>query len=109
MTLDGLRKAYGDLPVLDGVSFTVGRGEFVAVVGPSGCGKSTLFDVVAGLEPPDGGRVLVDDVDVTGRTDAFAYMPQQDLLFPQPLGPTTATNSPRPTVNETPSSTCRSP
>jgi ABC-type nitrate/sulfonate/bicarbonate transport system ATPase subunit len=82
LSVDGLHKAYGDLPVLDGVSFTVDRGEFVAVVGPSGCGKSTLFDVVAGLEPPDGGRVLVDGVDVTGRTDAFAYMPQQDLLFP---------------------------
>ena len=82
LTVEGLTKAYGDLPVLDGVSFTVGRGEFVAVIGPSGCGKSTLFDVVAGLEPPDGGRVLVDGTDVTGRTDAFAYMPQQDLLFP---------------------------
>ena len=83
LTVDrGLTKAYGDLPVLDGVAFTVGRGEFVAVIGPSGCGKSTLFDVVAGLEPPDGGRVLVDGTDVTGRTDAFAYMPQQDLLFP---------------------------
>ena len=82
LTLDGLTKAYGDLPVLDDVSFAVGHGEFVAVVGPSGCGKSTLFDVVAGLEPPDGGRVLVDGADVTGSTDAFAYMPQQDLLFP---------------------------
>jgi ABC-type nitrate/sulfonate/bicarbonate transport system ATPase subunit len=82
LTLDGLVKAYDDLPVLDGVSFSVGRGEFVAVVGPSGCGKSTLFDVVAGLEPPDGGRVLVDGVDATGRPDAFAYMPQEDLLFP---------------------------
>ena len=82
LTLDGLTKAYSDLPVLDGVSLTVAPGEFLAVVGPSGCGKSTLFDVVAGLEPPDGGRVLVDGSDVTGRTDAFAYMPQQDLLFP---------------------------
>jgi putative hydroxymethylpyrimidine transport system ATP-binding protein len=82
LTLAGLTKAYGDLPVLDGVSFSVARGEFVAVVGPSGCGKSTLFDVVAGLERPDAGRVLVDGADATGRTDAFAYMPQQDLLFP---------------------------
>ncbi len=82
LTLDGLVKAHGDLPVLDGVSLTVAPGEFVAVVGPSGCGKSTLFDVVAGLEPPDAGRVLVDGADATGRTDAFAYMPQQDLLFP---------------------------
>ena len=82
LILDGLTKAYGDLSVLDGVSLAVAPGEFVAVVGPSGCGKSTLFDVVAGLEPPDAGRVLVDGAEATGRTDAFAYMPQQDLLFP---------------------------
>jgi putative hydroxymethylpyrimidine transport system ATP-binding protein len=82
LRIEGLTKAYGDLPVLDGVSLTVASGEFVALVGPSGCGKSTLFDVVAGLEPADGGRVLVDGAEATGRTDAFAYMPQQDLLFP---------------------------
>jgi oligopeptide/dipeptide ABC transporter ATP-binding protein len=82
LRLDRLTKAYGDLPVLGGVSLTVASGELVAVVGPSGCGKSTLFDVVAGLERPDAGRVLVDGADATGRTDAFAYMPQQDLLFP---------------------------
>ena len=82
LILDGLVKAYGGLAVLDGVSLAVGPGEFVAVIGPSGCGKSTLFDVIAGLEPPDAGRVLVDGAEATGRTDAFAYMPQQDLLFP---------------------------
>jgi ABC-type nitrate/sulfonate/bicarbonate transport system ATPase subunit len=82
LTLDGLVKAYGELPVLDGVSLAVAPGELVAVVGPSGCGKSTLFDIVAGLELPDAGRVLVDDTEATGRTAAFAYMPQQDLLFP---------------------------
>jgi ABC-type nitrate/sulfonate/bicarbonate transport system ATPase subunit len=82
LRIEGLTKAYGDLPVLDGVSLTVASGEFVALVGPSGCGKSTLFDVVAGLEPADGGRVLVDGAEATGRTDAVAYMPQQDLLFP---------------------------
>jgi ABC-type nitrate/sulfonate/bicarbonate transport system ATPase subunit len=80
--MEGLTKAYGDLPVLDGVSLTVASGELVALVGPSGCGKSTLFDVVAGLEPADAGRVLLDGVEATGRTDAVAYMPQQDLLFP---------------------------
>ena len=82
LRIDGLTKAYGELPVLDGVSLAIAPGEFVAVVGPSGCGKSTLFDVVAGLERPDAGRVLVDGAVATGRTDAFAYMPQQDLLFP---------------------------
>ncbi|HXV94309.1 MAG TPA: ABC transporter ATP-binding protein [Pseudonocardia sp.] len=90
LVVDGLVKSFPDggraggrpLPVLDGVSFDVALGEFVAVIGPSGCGKSTLFNVVAGLEPPDSGHVLVDGADATGRTDPFAYMPQQDLLFP---------------------------
>jgi ABC-type nitrate/sulfonate/bicarbonate transport system ATPase subunit len=82
LRVEGLTKAYPGLPVLDGVSFDVDTGEFVSVIGPSGCGKSTLFDVVAGMERPDSGRVLVDGKDATGRVDPFAYMPQQDLLFP---------------------------
>jgi ABC-type nitrate/sulfonate/bicarbonate transport system ATPase subunit len=86
LVLDGLTKSFrtdaGPLPVLAGVSFDVPPGEFVSLIGPSGCGKSTLFNVLAGLEPPDAGRVLVDGEDATGRTEPFAYMPQQDLLFP---------------------------
>ncbi|WP_433295485.1 ABC transporter ATP-binding protein [Pseudonocardia sp. CA-142604] len=82
LVLDDLRKAYPGLPVLGGVTFDVAPGEFVSVIGPSGCGKSTLFNVIAGLERPDSGRVLVDGEDATGRVDPFAYMPQQDLLFP---------------------------
>ncbi len=83
LIIDDLRKGYpGPLPVLDGVEFDVAPGEFVSVIGPSGCGKSTLFNVIAGLERPDAGRVLVDGADATGRVDPFAYMPQHDLLFP---------------------------
>jgi len=86
LVLDDLHKAFpidaGTLPVLAGVSLSVAPGEFVSVIGPSGCGKSTLFNVIAGLERPDSGRVLVDGADATGRTEPFAYMPQQDLLFP---------------------------
>ncbi|WP_300009175.1 ABC transporter ATP-binding protein [Pseudonocardia sp.] len=82
LRVQAVHRGYPGLPVLDGVSFDVAPGEFVAVIGPSGCGKSTLFNVVAGLERPDAGRVLVDGVDATGRVEPFAYMPQQDLLFP---------------------------
>ena len=83
LVLDDLHKSYpGPLPVLDGVALDVAPGEFVSVIGPSGCGKSTLFNVIAGLERPDAGRVLVDGADTTGRVDPFAYMPQRDLLFP---------------------------
>src|SRR4051794_337970 len=81
--VEDLHKAFpGPLPVLDGVEFDVAPGEFVSVIGPSGCGKSTLFNVIAGLEAPDTGRVLVDGEDATGRVDHVAYMPQRDLLFP---------------------------
>ena len=82
LVLDGLHKSFPGLPVLDGVAFDVAPGEFVSVIGPSGCGKSTLFDVIAGLERPDAGRVIVDGQDATGHVEPFAYMPQRDLLFP---------------------------
>ena len=78
-----LRKAYaGTGDVLDGVSLEARAGEFISVIGPSGCGKSTLFNIVAGLETPDGGEVRVDGDVATGRVEDSAYMPQQDLLFP---------------------------
>ena len=78
-----LRKAYpGTGSVLEGVSLEARPGEFVSVIGPSGSGKSTLFNIVAGLEAPDGGEVRVDGALATGRIEDCAYMPQQDLLFP---------------------------
>jgi ABC-type Fe3+/spermidine/putrescine transport system ATPase subunit len=46
---------YGDAAAVDGVSFTVGRGEHVTLLGPSGCGKTTTLRAIAGLEAPSGG------------------------------------------------------
>jgi ABC-type nitrate/sulfonate/bicarbonate transport system ATPase subunit len=61
----GIRKSFetdqGRLPVVDGVDFEVGDGEFVAIIGPSGCGKSTLMHIVAGFLRPDEGNVVIDD------------------------------------------------
>jgi ABC-type nitrate/sulfonate/bicarbonate transport system ATPase subunit len=70
----------GQLPVLDGVDLAAHEGELVSVIGPSGCGKSTLLEVVAGLQAPDQGEVLIDGV--PAREGHSAYMPQKDLLFP---------------------------
>ena len=70
----------GLLPVLGGIDLVAHEGEFVSVIGPSGCGKSTLLEVVAGLQAPDEGEVLVDGVPSAGAK--CAYMPQKDLLFP---------------------------
>jgi putative spermidine/putrescine transport system ATP-binding protein len=62
-----LRKTYGDVVAVDGVSFDVAQGEFFTMLGPSGSGKTTTLRLIAGFERPDDGRVELGDVDVTRR------------------------------------------
>ena len=59
-----------DVPALRGVSLTVPRGEFLAIVGPSGSGKSTLFHILGGLSSPTAGTVNIDGEDLTQLTDS---------------------------------------
>jgi putative ABC transport system ATP-binding protein len=62
-----LRKQYGNgKPVIDGVSFTVKKQEFVTVYGKSGCGKTTLLNILGGLDRPTSGRVEIDGQDTSG-------------------------------------------
>lgn len=70
------------LKVLDDVSLTIDSGEFVALLGPTGCGKSTIVSLIAGLERPDEGRVLVDGKPVTGPGPRRAVVFQDAALFP---------------------------
>ncbi len=72
LELDGVTKVYGEQPpvvALDGVSFSVRRGELVAIVGPSGSGKSTLLHVMGTLERPSGGVLRIDGVDAAQLDD----------------------------------------
>ncbi|WP_312001288.1 ABC transporter ATP-binding protein [Paenibacillus forsythiae] len=70
------------LPVLEQVSLTVKRQEFVSIVGPSGCGKSTLFQIIGGLIKPDEGAVRMNGAPATGQRGSVSYMPQQPALLP---------------------------
>jgi lipoprotein-releasing system ATP-binding protein len=74
LTVSELWKAYqtqtGPIPVLQGASLTVERGEMLAIVGASGVGKSTLLHVLGGLDRAERGRVTIGDVDVTALDDA---------------------------------------
>jgi NitT/TauT family transport system ATP-binding protein len=73
LELTSVRKAYGDLVALDGVTVRAAANETVAVVGPSGCGKSTLLELICGLAEPDAGTV---------HSAPAALMPQRDGLLP---------------------------
>lgn len=68
--------------VLSDVSFDIGRGEIVALVGRSGCGKSTLLHILAGLNVPTSGGVLIGGAPVTGPSSAWVMMFQSPSLFP---------------------------
>ncbi|HYJ98032.1 MAG TPA: ABC transporter ATP-binding protein [Burkholderiaceae bacterium] len=62
----GLKRAFGGVAAIDGVSLAVARHEIVAIIGPNGAGKSTLFDLLTGHLKPDAGRVTLAGRDVTG-------------------------------------------
>jgi putative ABC transport system ATP-binding protein len=59
-----------NIEILKGISFQILSGEFISIVGPSGSGKSTLLGIIAGLDNPTTGQVLIDSVDITHMTES---------------------------------------
>jgi ABC-2 type transport system ATP-binding protein len=62
--VEGLRKSYGDLKAVDGLSFAVGAGEVFGILGPNGAGKTTTVEILEGMREPDSGTALVNGIDV---------------------------------------------
>lgn len=91
LVLNNVSKSYGTdggnrIPALKGISLQLAGGELLAVVGPSGCGKTTLLRLVAGLEEPDGGEILVADRPVNGvppQQRDVAMVFQSPALYPE--------------------------
>src|SRR5262245_62046564 len=85
LELVGICKSFGRRPVLSGIDMKIPEGEFLVVVGPSGCGKSTLLRIIAGLERPDRGEILINGERMTGRPPAsrgVAMVFQSYALYP---------------------------
>jgi multiple sugar transport system ATP-binding protein len=84
--LDGVTKRFGGKRALNALSLTVEDGEFFVLLGRTGAGKTTALRMIAGLEKPDTGRVLIDGTDVTSQTVAerdVALVLQQYSHYPR--------------------------
>src|SRR2546430_17101815 len=85
-----LRAAYGRIPILNGVSFTVADGEFVGILGHNGMGKTTLLKALMGFLPATGGRVMFGHDDVTAVEPyprarlGLGHVPPGREIFPRP-------------------------
>ena len=85
ITLQGVRKEFGNTTVIHGADLEIDDGSFVVFVGPSGCGKTTLLRLIAGLEDVSRGRILIDGQDVTGLAPAkrgLSMVFQSYALYP---------------------------
>lgn len=89
LELQDLRGGYGKITILNGVSFRIESGTITTVIGPNGAGKSTVFKAIFGLLKIEGGRVLLDGQNVTGRMPrqmidlGVTYVPQGRNIVPQ--------------------------
>lgn len=82
ITVRGLRKAFGGVPVYDGFDIDLPRGKLVSVFGPNGCGKSTFINMLAGLLPRDAGEILFDGKTVGETRIGYVFQNYREALFP---------------------------
>lgn len=84
LTLNSLNKTFRntDKETLQDISVEIEKGEFICIVGPSGCGKSTLLNLVAGLDTPTSGNMILDGKEITGPGADRVVMFQEAALYP---------------------------
>lgn len=81
LKLDNIYKSFEEKDVLNGISFSVDKGEIIGLLGVSGSGKSTIFNIISGNLLPNQGKVFIKGEQTTGETGHVSYMLQKDLLF----------------------------
>ncbi|AAR39266.1 NEQ421 [Nanoarchaeum equitans Kin4-M] len=83
LKLEGIRKSYNDLVVLDNINLDIDEGEFVSIMGPSGSGKTTLLNIMGLLDKPDKGKIIIKNKDVTNIYDdnILSYIRGKEIGF----------------------------
>ncbi|MHC1624762.1 MAG: ABC transporter ATP-binding protein [Methermicoccaceae archaeon] len=82
LTVKGITKQYNSFVAIEDISFSVAGGEFVCIIGPSGCGKTTLLRMIAGLDHPTKGEILVDGKTISYPEGDVGFVFQEYGLFP---------------------------
>lgn len=88
LEIQGVSRIYTDesdgsaVQALENINLQVKKGEFVSIIGASGCGKTTLLRLIAGLDRPQAGQLLLDGADIAGPDPRRGYVFQQGSLFP---------------------------
>ena len=82
VSVEGIARRYGPTTIFEDVWFGIARGEFACLVGHSGCGKTTILNILAGLESPDEGAVIVDGTEIAGPSLDRAVIFQGHALMP---------------------------
>ncbi len=77
LTINNIKKSYGDNLILNGLSLDVHKGEVIVIIGPSGCGKSTLLRCINALEPIQGGEIRLDGELIDGKSRNIAQIRQK--------------------------------
>ena len=80
--VEHLSKSFGNLKVLDDVSFDVAAGDFMCIVGPTGCGKTTFLNLLTKLIEPTSGEILIDGVPANPKIHNISFVFQEPSAFP---------------------------